>query len=113
MKEKGYDVPHDIEILGLEDAELDRNEILDQIKRLWTQYRFKDQKMQHGTVIKFFAEKNYGFIRTENDASIFFHKDEFDGDTVHIGQLVSFYTESSFDNVKNEKSVKAVNVRGD
>jgi len=113
MKEKGYDVPHDIEILGLDEAELDKRNIVNQVNSLWIQYRFKDQKIQHGTVSKFFTDKNYGFIRTENDASIFFHKDEFEGDMVHIGQLVSFYTESSFDKVKNEKSVKAVYVRGD
>ena len=113
MREKGYDVPYDIETLGLDDAELDKSEILNQIHEVWTQYRFKDQKLQHGTVSKFFTDRNYGFITTENDASIFFHKDEFEGDMVHIGQLVSFYTESSFDNVKNEKSVKAVYVRGE
>ena len=113
MKEKGYDVPHDIEILDLDDEELDKRNIVNQVNSLWTQYRFKDQKIQHGTVSKFFTDKNYGFISTEKDASIFFHKDEFEGDTVHIGQLVSFYTESSFDKVKNEKSVKAVYVRGD
>ena len=113
MREKGYDVPHDIEILGLDDAELDKSEILNQIVMVWTQYRFKDQKLQHGTVSKFFTDRNCGFISTENDASIFFHKDEFDGDIVHIGQLVSFYIESSFDDVKNEESVKAVYVRGE
>ena len=113
MKEKGYDVPYDIEILGLDEADLDKRNIVNQVNSLWTQYRFKDQKIQHGTVSKFFTDKNYGFIRTENDASIFFHKDEFEGDMVHIGQLVSFYTESSFDKVKNEKSVKAVYVRGE
>lgn len=113
MKEKGYDVPHDIEVLDLDDAELDKSEILDQIRRVWTQYRFKDQKVQHGTVSKFFTDKNYGFISSQNDEPIFFHKDEFDGVTVYVGQQVSYYTEESFDKVKNEKSVKAVNVRGE
>ena len=113
MKEKGYDVPHDIEILGLDEAELDKNEILGQIKSVWTQYRFRNQKRQHGTVSKIFTDRNYGFIMTENEDEIFFHNDEFEGTGIFQGQQVSFYTEDSFDKSKMRKTVKAVNVRGE
>ena len=112
-KEKGHELPADIKVLGLNEAELDKREILKKIRDVWTQYRFKDQKLRHGTVIKFINEKNYGFIRDENDESIFFHKDEFVGCNVYVGQMVSFYTEESFDKAKMKKSVKAVNVRGE
>lgn len=113
QKQNGYAVPYDIEKLGFDEMELDKRQIQTDIRKLWTQYKFKNQKLQHGTVIKFNAEKNYGFIKTGSDESIFFHKSDFSGENVYIGQLVSFYTEENFDKSKNRKSTKAVNVRGD
>ena len=111
--EKGYSIPSEIEDLDIDVSELNKRELEDELHALWTQYKFKDQKKQHGEVVNFSNDRKFGFIRSENDESIFFHKNEFNEDNVYVGQLVSFYTEENFSNVKNEKSVKAVNVRGE
>lgn len=67
--------------------------------------------MQHGTVNTYAPDKEYGFIQNENDESIFFHKDDFNGTEAYVGQMVSFYTEENFNNAKNENSIKAVNIK--
>ena len=113
MSEKGYSIPFEIMELNIDESELNKRQLEDEIRALWTQYKFKDQKKQHGEVVNFNYERKFGFIKSEDGKSIFFHWSEFAGDNVYVGQLVSFYTEENFDNVKNEKSVKAVNVRGE
>ena len=111
--EKGYYVPYEIEKLNFDETQLNKRELQREITGLWIQYKYKDQKRHYGTVIKFFQDKNFGFIKTHNDENIFFHKNEFKDDTVYVGQLVSFFTEESFDKSKNRKSQKAVIVRGE
>ena len=80
---------------------------------MWIQYKYKNQKIRHGTIISFKNDKNYGFIKAEDGDEIFFHRDEFMDVDIFTGQMVSFYIEESFDKSKNIKSVKAVNVRGE
>lgn len=111
--EKGYPIAHEIEELDIDESKLNRRELEQEIRNLWIQYKYKGRKIQHGTIINYIKDKSYGFIRTEGDDEIFFHKNEFSGDDIFIGQLVSFYTEESFDKSKMRKSVKAVNVRGE
>ena len=103
----------EIEDLDIDETQLDQKELEREIHDYWRQFKFKNRQLQYGTVTQFFDDKNYGFITTENDESIFFHKNEFDGDAVFIGQMVSFYTEKSFDKSKNEESIKAVNVKAE
>jgi tetratricopeptide (TPR) repeat protein len=112
-KEEGNAMPYEIEQLDIDEARLNRRDLEREIKNLWTQYKFKGQKLHHGTVISFNQGQNFGFIKSEDDEDIFFHKSQFKSGTVHIGQIVSFYTEESFDKSKNRKSLKAVNVRGE
>ncbi len=111
--EKGHSIPYEIEQLNIDENNLNKKELEREIIRLWTQYKYKDRRQQHGTVVKYIPEKNFGFIKNDDDEEIFFHKNEFDGTDIYIGQVVSFYTEKSFDKVKNKESVKAVNVRGE
>ena len=112
-RERGYPVAQEIESLEIDEIQLNKRNLEKEIKNLWIQYKYKDQKIQHGTVISFIKGKNYGFIKTENDDEIFFHKTEFEGNDVFIGQMVSFYTQENFDKLKNRKSIKAINVRGE
>lgn len=111
--EKGYYIPYEVEKLNIDETQLNKKQLQREITELWIQYKYKNQKRQYGTVIKFFQEKNFGFIKTTDDKSIFFHKNEFKEDNVYIGQLVSFYTEDNFDKSKNRNSQKAVIVRGE
>lgn len=111
--DNGEFVESEIEDLNIDKSQLDKKELLNWINDTWTQYKYKNQKLIHGTVTGFSNEKNYGFIKTMDDESVFFHKSDFMGDDIYIGQRVSFYTEESFDKAKNRKSKKAVNVRGE
>ncbi|WP_405264456.1 cold shock domain-containing protein [Methanobrevibacter sp.] len=111
--ESSYPVAYEIDELNFDETQLNRRELEREIRDLWIRYKFKNQKMQHGTVKSFNEERKFGFIKAENDDEIFFHKSEFEGENVYIGQLVSFYTEESFDKSKNRRSIKAVNVRGE
>ena len=113
QSENGYSIPFEIEKLDINPDELERGQLEREIRELWTQYRFKDRKLEHGVVIKFLHDKRFGFIRSEDGEEIFFHKKEFNGENVYVGQKVSFFTEESFDKSKNKKSLKAVNVRGE
>ena len=111
--ENNYSIPYEIEKLDIDETQLNKKQLERQIRDLWTRYKFKNRKLHHGTVINFIDERNFGFIRDENDEEIFFHKSQFKGDTVYVGQMVSFYTEESFDKSKNRKSINAINVRGE
>lgn len=103
----------EIEDLLIDESELDQKKLEEEINNYWLEFKFKDQELQYGTVIKFFEDKNFGFIKDQNDESLFFHKSEFDGDRVYVGQAVSFYREKRFDKSKNKESMNAVNIRGD
>ncbi|MBE6507896.1 MAG: cold shock domain-containing protein [Methanobrevibacter sp.] len=103
----------EIENLDIDEDTLEMFNLTAQIKDYWMKFKFKDQELQYGTVTRFFEDKNYGFIRTDDDKSLFFHRKEFKGDTIYVGQLVSFYTEKRFDKSKNSESLNAVNVRGE
>ena len=109
----GYSIPYEIEMLDIDESNLNEKELESEIRDLWIRYKFKNHKIRHGTVAKFFNDRNFGFINDESGESIFFHRDEFKGDEVFVGQMVSFYREDSFDKSKNKKSVKAVYVRGE
>jgi cold shock CspA family protein len=111
--ESGAHMKYEIERLNIDETKINKRDLIGKINELWMKYKFKDQKLQHGTVIKFFSDKNYGFIKREDGESIFFHRREFEGDNVYIGQLVSFYTEKNFDKSKNRESIKAVCIRGE
>ena len=97
----------------IDEDELDKNQLIEEINNYWSDFKFKNREQEYGTVKKYFEDKNFGFIINNKDESIFFHKNEFKGDNVYVGQLVSFYTEKSFDKSKNEESLKAVCIRGE
>ena len=103
----------EIEELNIDGDNLDMSDLSEQIKDYWMKYKYKDQELQYGTITRFFEDKNYGFIKTSDNESIFFHRNEFKGDTIYVGQLVSFYTEMRFDKSKNKESLNAVNIRGE
>lgn len=113
QKEQGYGIPYEIEKLNFDSDKLSKSLLEREIRALWIKYKFKDQKLQHGTVTTFNHDRNYGFIKTQNDETIFFHKNDYKGSSVDVGQQVSFYTEKNFDKMKNKESMKAVNIRGE
>lgn len=110
-KERNYPIPDEIEMLGIDETVIDKIELEEEIRELWVQYRFKDQKIKHGVVNSYDPNKKHGYIQDDDDEMVFFAKSDFDGGDVYVGQMVSFYTESLND-AKNVNSVKAVNVRG-
>ncbi len=111
--ESGAQIPDELEDLMIDEDELDKNQLIEEINNYWSDFKFKNREQEYGTVKKYFEDKNFGFIINNKDESIFFHKNEFKGDNVYVGQLVSFYTEKSFDKSKNEESLKAVCIRGE
>lgn len=111
--ESGAQIPYELKKLNINPDELNHRELEKQIRDLWIQYKFKNRKRMHGTVVKYVEDRHFGFIKTADDEEIFFHKREFNNDNIYIGQLVSFYTEKSFDKAKNSESLKAVNIKGE
>lgn len=108
--ENNSEISSDIEDLYIDEDELDKDKLTKEIEEYWSNYKYQNRELHYGTITKYFDDRGFGFIADENDESIFFHKKEFKGDNVHVGQLVSFYTEMSFDKSKNKQSIKAVNV---
>ena len=108
---EGHSIPYEINEMDIDVEKLNFTKLDSEITDLWIRYRYKNQNCQHGTVISYKQDKNFGFIRNDAGEEIFFHKNDFHGSEIYIGELVSFYTEKSFDQVKNKESVKAVNVR--
>ena len=86
----------------------ENDQLVSEINQFWINFKFKDKELCHGTITRYFEDKNYGFITTADNKSIFFHRDEFNGKTIRTNKYVSFYTENSFDKSKNKKSIKAV-----
>ena len=111
--ESSAQIPDELEDLMIDEDELDKNQLIEEINNYWSDFKFKNREQEYGTVKKYFKDRNFGFIINNKDESIFFHKNEFKGDNVYVGQLVSFYTEKSFDKSKNEESLKAVCIRGE
>ncbi len=111
--ESNAQIPDELEDLMIEEDSLDKNDLIRQINSYWREFKFQNQELQYGTVTKFVEERNFGFIANDANESIFFHGSEFRGDEIYVGEMVSFYTEESFDRSKNEKSLKAVNIRGE
>ena len=113
LMEKGYTAPYEIQQLGIDVDCLDKDELGSEITALWVQYKYKDQKRQHGKVIKYFQDMKFASVRTVDGERAFFHMCDFDGDEVSAGQSVSFFTDGNFVRTTNGKSVKAILVRGE
>lgn len=111
--ESNAQIPEEIEDLMIDEDELDKNQLIGDINDYWNDFKFKDEELHYGTVTKYFEDKNFGFITDNDNNSMFFHKNEFKGDNLYVGQAVSFYTEKSFDKSKNKESQKAVLIRGE
>ena len=111
-RENNAQIPEEIESLDIDEDELDKGELINEIKNYWMNFKFKNQELKYGIITKFFDNKNYGFITDKNHESIFFHKSEFRGENIYVGEEVSFYTEKSFDKSKNKESLKAVCIGG-
>lgn len=111
--ENDSQIPDDIEELGIDEDNLDKDELNLEIKDYWSQYKFKDQQLQYGTITKIFEHGKSGFITSDDNESVYFNVYEFKGDNLDVGQYVSFYTEKSFDKSKNRESIKAINIRSE
>lgn len=106
-------IPDEVKDLDINKDQLDKNLLVDEINGYWLDFKFKNKELKYGTITKFVEGRNFGFILGNDDESVFFHKSEFKGDKLYVGQAVSFYTEKSFDKSKNEESLKAVCIRGE
>ena len=92
---------------------LNKKDLEREIKQYWSEYKFKDQQLQYGTITKIFEHGKSGFITSDDNESLYFNVYEFKGDNLDVGQYVSFFTEKSFDKSKNKESLKAVNIRSE
>lgn len=110
--EYGASIPEDIEKLMIDEDELDTDKLEQKIKDYWLQYKFKDQKLQYGTITKVFEHGKSGFITSDEGEHLFFNAYEFKSDIYYMneGQYVSFYTKTGFDRSKNKESVNAANI---
>jgi len=91
----------------LRDGESDDG-LLGEIEAYWRDFKFRDMELHHGTITRYFDDKNYGFITTPDNRSVFFHRDDFNGEDINTGKYVSYYLEDTFNRSKGEKSIKAV-----
>lgn len=105
-------IPDEIEEL-IEDDSLDKKQLESEIKSYWSQYKFKGQELQYGTITKIFEHGKSGFITSNDNESVYFNVFDYKGDNLNVGQYVSFFTEKSFDKSKNRESVRAVNIRSE
>ena len=104
-------VPNDIRKLNIDVSQLNKKQLQKEIKEVWLQYQYRGQKPQQGKIIKFFDDKKFGFIRNVTGEEIFFHQSEFFGDSLVVGQNVSFFTKNTYDKVKKQNSLKAVYIK--
>lgn len=104
-------IPDEIEELDIDEDNLDKRALESELKKYWSEYKFKDQQLQYGTVTKIFEHGKAGFITSDTNQSLFFSIFEYKGHDLKVGDYVSFYTEKSFDKSKNRESTKAVNIR--
>ena len=110
--ENDSQIPDDIEELLIDEETLDKNALESEIRQYWSEYKFKDQELQKGTVTRIFEHGRSGFITSDDNESVYFNVSEYKGDELKVGDYVSFYTEKSFDKSKNRESTRAVNIRG-
>ena len=106
-------VSDDIEELLIDEEDLDKRELECKIKNYWSEYKFKDQELQYGTITKIFEHGKSGFITSNDNQSVYFNVYEYKGDNLSIGEYVSFFTEKSYDKSKNRESIKAINIRSE
>ena len=104
-------IPDEIEELDIDEDNLDKRALESELKKYWSEYKFKDQQLQYGTITKIFEHGKSGFITSDSHESVYFNVFEYKGDNLNVGEYVSFYTEKSFDKSKNRESTKAVNIR--
>ena len=106
-------LPDDIEELLIDEDSLDAAQLEREIKDYWSNFKFKNQELQYGTITKVFEHGKSGFITSINDESLYFKSFEFKDskEFMKVGQYVSFYTQKSFDKSKNRESVNAVNIK--
>lgn len=108
----GVALPSDIEELQIDENRLDEYELERQIKDYWLEIKFKNQKLQYGTVFRIHDHGRSGFIMSVNDERFYFKVKDFKDDISLLteGVSVSFYTQKGFDRSKNRESVNAVNI---
>ena len=112
-RETNAQIPEEVKDLEIDEDSLDKKELIQEIRDFWLEAKYENQELHHGTITKFVNDRNFGFITDSNYESIFFHKNEFKGDKIYVGEEVSFYTEKNFDKSKNKESIKAVCIRGE
>ena len=108
----GAELPSDIEDLQIDETNLDMNELEGQIKDYWLEFKFKNQKLQHGDITRIHDHGKSGFITSDDNKRFYFRVSEFKDDISLLGEglSVSFYTEKGFDRSKNKESDNAVNI---
>ena len=106
-------LPDDIEELYIDEDNLNAWQLEKEIKKYWSENKFKGQKLQYGTITTVFDHGGAGFITSIDDERLYFKKFEFkdNKDYMKVGQYVSFYTQKSFDKSKNRESLNAVNIK--
>lgn len=106
-------IPDEIDELLIDENDLDIKSLKRQIKDYWSDYKFRGQELQYGTITKVFEHGKSGFITSVDDESLYFKAFDFkdNRDFMKVGQYVSFYTQKGFDKSKNRETINAVNIK--
>jgi tetratricopeptide (TPR) repeat protein len=101
-------IPEDIAELDINEEELDKSDLEDEIWRYWYDLTY-NKKVEYGTISEV-LDNDSGYIISNNLESIYFDKSDFNGDYIKEGMYVSFFTEKDFVKSLNKEVVKAIEI---
>jgi hypothetical protein len=83
------------------------------IKQLWEKLKSSSQLLLTGTISNILPDGNKGFIKADNGKSYFFFKKDFKAKPIllKLNIKVSFWTQESFDQKKQQSSEIAINIK--
>lgn len=108
-RENNAYIPSEIIELDIDEDNLDKDELEEEIWRYWYDLRYS-RKLEYGTVSEMLND-DYGYIISNNLESVYFNKADFEGDNIHEGMYVSFLVEKTFEKSLNEEVVKAIDIK--
>ncbi len=91
---------------------VDQKIIEKELKELWNNLKFKDQKQLTGVIKNIISDGKAGFIEAEDKKQYYFKSKDFKSKISYLkkGQRVKFYLQEDFDKKKNRKTLNAVNI---
>lgn len=102
-------VPDDIAELDINEDDLNKSELEEEIWRYWYEITY-DRKVEYGTISEI-LDNDSGYIISNNLESVYFDKSDFNGDYIKKGMYVSFLTEKNFVKSLDKEVVKAIEIK--